>query len=133
MKKHESCVCCSGRSFSTCCEPFLSGKDKPRSIKQLMRSRYAAYALGGYADYLRMTWHPRNAGKLSVADLEGNDYQWKGLEILESLQKGELGRVEFKATFSDKGGPDQVHHERSAFARHKGQWYYLDGEVSESV
>jgi SEC-C motif-containing protein len=95
-----------------------------------MRSRYAAYALGGHADYLRKTWHPQRVASIGVADLEAGDYEWKGLEVLESIQKGDLGRVEFRAKYSDKGAPDQFHHERSAFSRHKGQWYYLDGEVS---
>ena len=54
---------------------------------------------------------------------------WTGLEILDSKQKGDLGRVEFRATFSVDGGPEQVHHETSAFHRHKGVWLYLEGEV----
>ena len=132
MKKNDLCICCSGRPFGKCCEPFLKGESKPRSVKQLMRSRYAAYALGGYGDYLIKTWHPASRANVSVADLDGQDYQWKELQILEVVQQGDAGSVEFNATFIDSDGQQKVHHERSAFTRNKGQWYYLDGRAEEN-
>ena len=46
------CACGSGKLFSNCCSPFLSGKALPKTVKQLMRSRYAAFALSGYGQYL---------------------------------------------------------------------------------
>jgi len=48
MKK---CPCCSNRSFSECCEPFLVGKKIPGTPEELMRSRYSAYATG-LVDYI---------------------------------------------------------------------------------
>lgn len=102
-------------------------------MKQLVRSRYAAYALGQaeHREYLVQTWHPSTAQKIRMADLIADGHQWKSLEILNSSQKGDLGRVEFKAIFSVDGGPDQLHHEISAFHRLKGAWLYLDGEVRD--
>ena len=91
---------------------------------------YAAYALGGHADYLRSTWHPADADALRIAELDTGDTTWKGLEIITAEQKGDRAVVEFKARFSEHGGPDMIHHERSAFVRHKGRWYYLSGEVT---
>ena len=133
MKSTEPCICTSGKLFAKCCEPFLDGKSKPKTVKQLVRSRYAAYALGEarHREYLVNTWHPSTAQKIRMADLIAEGHQWKNLEILDSSQKGDLGRVEFKAIFSVDGGPDQVHHEISAFHRLKGAWLYLDGEVRE--
>ena len=131
MKSNELCVCGSGRAFGKCCEPFLTNKARPKTVKQLVRSRYAAYALGGdgHREYLVRTWHPATAQNIRMADLIADGHTWTGLEILDSRQKGDLGRVEFRATYSVDVGPDQVHHETSAFHRHKGVWLYLEGEV----
>lgn len=133
MKNNEPCICGSGRNFGKCCEPLLSGSEKAKTVKQLVRSRYAAYALGQpeHREYLVKTWHPSTAEKIRMADLIADGHEWKNLEILSSSQKGDLGRVEFKATFAVEDGPDQVHHENSAFHRLKGNWLYLDGEVKE--
>lgn len=95
-----------------------------------MRSRYSAYALGGHADYLVQSWHPADAGAISAADLEAGDMSWEGLEIISAEQQGERAMVEFRARFREGNGPVQVHHERSLFLRHRGQWYYLSGEVA---
>ena len=110
-------------------------KAKPKTVRQLVRSRYAAYALGDqkYREYLVRTWHPATAQHIRLADLIADDHVWKGLEIIDSRQKGDLGRVEFRATYAVGDGPDQVHHEKSAFHRHKGVWLYLEGEVSEDA
>jgi len=135
MNKNDPCICGSGRTFGKCCEPFLAGKEKPKTVKQLVRSRYAAYALGQaeHREYLVNTWHPATAKNIRMADLIAEGHEWKGLEIINSTQKGDLGRVEFKATYSVDDGPDQVHHENSAFHRHKGTWLYLEGEVREET
>ena len=131
MDKSASCICCSGRPFGDCCEPLLSGRDRARTPRQLMRSRYAAYALGGYGDYLRETWHPSSPNHPGLADLEGADHAWQRLDILQSDQKGNSGVVEFRAVWLDDDGTEQVHHEHSLFLRVKGRWYYLKGEFPD--
>ena len=130
MKPSEPCICGSWKAFGACCEPFLTFQEKPRTVKQLLRSRYAAYALGGMQDYLLKTWHPATARTISIEDLK-NDNEWKGLEILEIQQKGDFGMAEFKVAYSEKGGSDQQHHERSVFHRLNGTWLYLEGELGE--
>ena len=134
MKPNDPCVCGSGKKFSSCCEPFLSSKGKPRTVKQLVRSRYSAYALGEaeHREYLVRTWHPATVQHIRMADFIAEGHQWKSLEILNSKQKGDLGSVKFEAIYSVDDGPDQIHSETSAFHRHKGMWLYLEGEVSES-
>ncbi|MEX2366101.1 MAG: YchJ family metal-binding protein [Pseudohongiellaceae bacterium] len=130
MKSGDPCICCSGKTFSECCEPFLSYWAEPKTPKQLVRSRYAAYALGKHTEYLIKTWHPHTARSISIADLDMPETRWKGLEIMETRQKGDIGIVEFKAVFSTQDGPDETHHERSVFHRLNGKWLYLEGEAS---
>ncbi len=133
MKPTDPCICGSEKPFGKCCEPFLSHKAKPKTVKQLVRSRYAAYALGGegHREYLIRTWHPATAKNIQMADLIAEGHTWTGLEIIDFRQKGDLGRVEFKATYCVDDGPPQVHHEVSAFHRHQGTWLYLEGDIQE--
>ena len=138
MKSSEPCICGSGRLFGKCCQPFLEYKAKPKTAKQLVRSRYAAYALGalgetGHREYLVRTWHPATARNISMADLIAEGHTWKGLEIIDARQKGDLARVEFRARFCVNDGPELIHHETSAFHRDKGVWLYLEGEVKDGA
>jgi len=125
------CPCGSDKPFADCCEPFLTLQEKPRSVRQLVRARYCAYALGAgrHREFLIRTWHPATAKHISIADLTNDNFNWKTLEILRAEQKGDYGRVEFKAIYSDNDGPDQVHHELALFHRIKGMWLYLEGRV----
>jgi len=134
MKSSDLCICGSNKPFGKCCEPYLNYTAKPKTVKQLVRSRYAAYALGEHKhrEYLVRTWHPATAKNIRMADLIAGGHVWKSLKIIDSRQKGDLGRVEFEALYSVDDGPDQVHHEASAFHRDKGVWLYLEGEVNES-
>lgn len=120
------CACCSGKLFSACCSPFLSRKAQPKTVKQLMRSRYAAFALGGHGQYLLDTWHPDTAPAVNADDLGSVDSNWLGLDILDTTQQGDRGTVEFCARFFDEQGNPQTHRENSRFVRMKGRWYYLD-------
>jgi len=121
------CPCCSGKAFAVCCAPYLDGKSTPRTVKQLMRSRYTAFALGGQGDYLLRTWHPRTAPAISAQALGQADTQWTGLEIIASQQRGDHGVVEFRASLIDAAGESAVHHETSTFLREGGRWLYLSG------
>ena len=124
----EMCICGSQKVFAHCCQPLLTGKVRARTVRQLVRSRYAAYALGGYADYLKQTWHPSTARNISMADLGSRDYTWLSLQIVRYLQKGDMGQVEFKAMYRKADGTEKIHHEISVFQRRKGVWYYYDGQ-----
>lgn len=125
-----SCPCCSGKPFKQCCAPFLSGTN-PKTVKQLMRSRYSAFALGGHGEHLLRTWHPTVVPDLSASDLDEITTEWVKLEVLRSGQTGDTGIVEFRASFIDGDGIEKVHHEISRFVREKGLWYYLNGDFTE--
>jgi len=127
------CRCDSGKPFARCCGPFLAGQEQARTPKQLMRSRYTAYALGGHGDYLIRTWHPSTLGPVTADSLDDSSLQWTGLEIIDDDQKGDRGRVDFKATYVDAEGRTHIHHEHSAFLRVQGRWLYLDGKMRDVI
>ncbi|MFT5572287.1 MAG: SEC-C motif-containing protein [Cryomorphaceae bacterium] len=120
-----ACPCNSDKPFSGCCEPLLSCKTFAKTPVQLMRSRYSAYTLGGYGDYLLETWVPSAALGLSAADLSIRSVTWVSLTVLSKSQQGESGFVEFKAVYLDESGQQGVHHEESVFSRIKGRWFYV--------
>src|SRR5262245_59423977 len=99
-----ACPCGSEKSFATCCEPFLAGKENPKSVRQLVRARFCAYKLGAgtHREFLLRTWHPAAHGRINLADLTNDSYvEWKELDIVEAVQKGDKGGVEFKARYSE--------------------------------
>lgn len=123
------CVCDSNKEFSLCCEPLLNGLAKAKTVRQLVRSRYAAYALGGHASYLLQTWHASTASNIKAAELNTSTYEWDSLEIIRHQQKGDYGQVDFIARYKDGEGIEQVHHEVALFRRENGEWFYLNGQV----
>lgn len=122
------CPCQSGKVFKQCCDRFLNQGQFAKTPVQLMRSRFSAFALGGHGDYLLATWVLPENSNMSAADLSIKSNDWTGLEIVNKSQKGDLGFVEFKASFTDEQGA-AVHHEKSAFERVNGRWLYVSGEV----
>ena len=122
------CACGSNKQFEYCCGLFLSGKELAKTPEKLMRSRYTAYALGGYGAYLLETWHPAMRKDLSVENLSERHCEWSKLELLGKSQKGDKGIVEFKAFFISKSGSKEVLHEKSYFQRIAGRWLYVGAE-----
>ena len=120
------CCCDSGKPFKQCCGLLLVGAVLPKTAKKLMRSRYTAYALGGYGDYLLATWHPDHRAGLDAASLSMQTTNWQSLKIIESNQNNNEAVVEFIAYFLEFSGEIGLHRERSRFQRIKGCWYYVD-------
>lgn len=127
-----SCACKSGKSFESCCGPYISGKADAPTAEALMRSRYTAYATGNI-DYIEKTTAPE---ALSDFDRDGSEKwakqsEWTGLEIV-STTKGQAsdndGVVEFIAQYTIEGSPIS-HHEISDFRKEKGHWLFVDGRV----
>jgi SEC-C motif domain protein len=124
------CVCGSNKLFNKCCDRFLGGRQQAKTPEQLMRSRYSAYCLGGYGDYLLQTWFPATARGLTAEVLSQRSRDWVRLEVLEKSQQGDRGFVEFNAWFRRDNGDEDVLHEKSVFQRVGGRWLYVGGEVS---
>jgi len=127
------CPCNSRKLFEDCCGRFLNGGQQAKTPEQLMRSRYSAYALGNYGEYLLHTWFPATARGLTAKSLSQRNYEWLCLEIIAKEQKGDQGQVEFTAGFRDENGIRRVMHEKSVFQRIAGRWLYVGGEVSSSA
>ena len=123
------CICQSGKVFMHCCDRFLNQEQHARTPVQLMRSRYSAFALGGYGDYLLATWSARQSTAMSAAELSFKSTNWVDLEIITKSQKGNQGFVEFKAFYLGANGKRSEHHEKSEFERVKGRWFYVNGEM----
>jgi len=123
----KQCICNSGKLFSCCCQPFLYRQKVAKTPVQLMRSRYSAYALGGYGDYLLSTWWPESAHDLNSNELSLRSINWIRLEVLDKSQKGDSATVEFNAFYLDNGH-ELAHHERSVFQRDNGKWFYVGME-----
>jgi len=117
-----ACPCGSGRLLAQCCGRHHAGEPAP-TPEALMRSRYSAFALG-LTDYLLATWHPSTRPAQLPAD---DATEWKRLEVLDSGEEGDRGRVHFRATFRE-GGRWALLEEHSRFVHEDGQWLYLDGD-----
>lgn len=128
------CPCCSGQLYQECCQKFHQGNAIPDTAQKLMRSRYAAYALG-LANYIIMTTHPDHP------DAKRNREQWLK-EILQfskqtqfiklEILKDEEGEKESFVTFVahlKQSVRDATFTERSYFQKIDNRWYYLSGKV----
>jgi SEC-C motif-containing protein len=122
--KNRECPCGSGAGYAACCEPLHDGAREAATAEELMRSRYAAFAMG-FADYLFRTWHHRTRPSDVSVDPE---VIWRGLDINDVKAGGaddEVGEVEFEARYTQAGRPGALR-ERSRFERRAGRWFYLD-------
>lgn len=120
------CPCGSGSPYAACCGRWHAGAPAP-DAEALMRSRYAAYALGR-ADYLRATWAPETCPPQIEPDPPG--LRWLGLEVKRHvLLDPTRATVEFVAR-SKLGGRAHRLHETSRFERRAGRWLYVDGDLA---
>ncbi|MFT7560027.1 MAG: SEC-C motif-containing protein [Flavobacteriales bacterium] len=138
------CPCNLRTRFLGCCGLYLFGKKKPLTAVKLMRSRYSAYALGGFGQYLVDTWWSSDQ-HLNVDQLSTREFDWQGLEIIDKQTDGHTAEVEFKAFYGDidreldknsnatsglvKSDTRGCLHERSSFRRENGRWYYVTGKI----
>jgi SEC-C motif-containing protein len=127
----KSCICGKSKPFAKCCDRFISGKHNAKTPEQLMRSRFSAYALGGFGKYLISTWLPASSKGLSVSELSEKTVNWQRLKIVSSSQQGNNGVVEFNAWFYKSTSSDEMEimHEISEFVRIQSRWFYVGGIV----
>jgi SEC-C motif-containing protein len=121
MPLQQTCPCGSGDAYDACCGRLHRGAGQAETAEELMRSRYAAYAVGD-TGYVFRTWHPRTRPDDLAPDPATT---WTGLTVLGSGEDW----VEFVAAYEHGGTPGELR-ERSRFERRGGRWVYLDGEVS---
>ncbi len=121
------CPCCSGKPYSECCEPYISGEATPQIPEQLMRSRYTAYTLVD-VEYLIKTTHPKMRKHYSAKAIKAwaENCKWLKLEVLSASGVN----VHFKAYFEENGEAG-IHEEYSTFKQEDGKWYFVDGSSSK--
>jgi SEC-C motif-containing protein len=132
MRPNDPCPCHSGAKYKRCCGPFHGGAPAP-TPEALMRSRYAAFALG-LVQYLMDTTDPQgphygvNRARWG-ADLEGycGRATFPGLEVRGTGSDGDTGWVEFRAEVT-LDGKDASFVEHSTFTRRGGRWLYTLGK-----
>lgn len=127
------CPCDSGKTFASCCEPYINGTAEPQTAEALMRSRYTAYTQVQIG-YLKKTLAPESSSDFDSAAAKkwAEEVEWKGLKI-ESTERGgpedRDGKVEFTATFV-QDGETLEHHEVSTFKKNKqGAWRFVEGDA----
>lgn len=131
MPDMQICPCQSQRAYADCCQPFHRQEMWPADAEELMRSRYSAYTLQDI-DYIVQTTVPSQQESLNTAAMQtwSRETDWRGLDVLSHVSG--IGKnhaqVEFTAYFNS-GGKVQHHHERSAFVKIDGRWYFIDPTV----
>ena len=116
MDVADLCPCGSGLTYADCCGRLHVGLASAATAEQLMRSRYAAFAVGDAA-YLEDTWHPST--RPTTVEL-GQGLTWLSLQVIDAQDD----QVEFVARFRGPGGRGFVR-ERSQFVQQGGRWLYL--------
>lgn len=126
------CPCGSGRSYETCCGPYITQSEQPATAEALMRARYSAYALGNF-DYLGKTFAPSAGAQAHVKSAQdwAARARFEKLKVLATAKGGagdRVGTVEFLATYEEDGRMWE-HHEVSEFARDsQGRWRFIAGD-----
>jgi len=126
------CPCQSSQPYADCCQPFHTGQRQPENAEQLMRSRYAAYALL----QINLLVRAPVPAEQSLLDVNGiaqwsREAQWLGLTVHQHNPR--IGKrhaqVAFTARFAEHGSAHE-HHELSTFVQINGVWYFIDPTVS---
>jgi len=132
------CPCHSGQRYAGCCAPYHRNEREAPTPEALMRSRYAAFALG-LGPYLVRTLaatHPDLAAPRK--DLERTlsrakeRQRFTGLRILHGASTGGHGGVLFFARIFERG-QDRSFAELSDFTREHGAWRYASGILLPSA
>ncbi|MGK3966931.1 YchJ family protein [Sorangium sp. So ce118] len=126
------CPCGSGRSYRECCAPCHLGDREAPDAVALMRSRYAAFAVGDTA-YLWRTLHMGHIDRgrdrdevLREIKVTIHHHRYRGLKILDSVQSGSSASVLFLAQIFEAGA-DRSFIELSDFLHDGEGWRYLHG------
>lgn len=132
----QPCPCHSGQPYASCCQPFHEEEQQP-SPTQLMRARYAAYALGNVRFIVQTGWPisgrsaQESASQRRAIQAFCHNTHFLGLQILadETLNQSRA-TVTFHATLL-QNGQDASFTEQSLFERHQGRWFYVRALAQE--
>ena len=136
MAPPRDCPCHSKARYSACCAPFHKGERIPETAGVLMRSRYAAFALG-LGQYLVDTLaadHPDRRTDPTEMGSSRRAQRFMDLCILhESVPAADptatAAQVLFYARLFERG-VDHSFLELSDFVREEGAWRYVRGALA---
>ena len=125
------CPCGSGKAFSACCEPIVSGKSAALTAEALMRARYTSYATGKI-DFIEKTHAPESRADFDrkASETWAKESVWHGLEVVATKGGGADdtdGVVSFVARFAN-GEEHYEHREIATFRKEGAVWYFVDGK-----
>ena len=138
MRAKDPCPCKSGALYIDCCRPAHTGEVAPKCPQDLVRARYAAFALG-LGEFLHATLgegHPDRvppsplstpaevAARVAELSRAGRSLKYMGVSILESDEDEAL----FLAKVFQKGA-DRSFAELSSFAWQDGILRYTGGRL----
>jgi SEC-C motif domain protein len=131
-----TCPCFSGQRYKACCAPLHRGERVADTPEVLMRSRFAAFALG-LGPYLVRTLArshadlalPREALERELSRTRERQ-RFLGLEIVFTSVSGDRGEVLFYARIFEKGA-DRSFVELSQFVREDAVWGYASGILAQ--
>ncbi len=138
MASPRDCPCSSGARYAACCAPLHRGEREAETPEALLRSRFAAYALG-LGPYLLATLTGDHEDRsLDAASLMHALSQAKGrirflaLRVLDqddpAARGGTAGEVLFFARIFERG-VDCSFYELSQFRREGSAWRYASGDA----
>ncbi len=114
----ELCPCKSEKSYKQCCRPYHKGK-RPLTPTLLMRSRFAAYALGKVG-YIIKTERLEMPSQRDDLRRFCDQTDFVGLQILAETES----TVTFHAILL-QNGRDASFTERSLFEKQRERWLYI--------
>ena len=130
----KACPCTSGRAYAACCRPFHRGEREAETPVSLMRSRFAAFAVGD-AEYLWRTLHAEHEDRALAKDQvvaalrsTSSSLRFMRLTIVDAKDT----QVLFLAAVFEKG-QDRSFVELSTFGHDGTGWRYLGGNASPAL
>ncbi|HTJ81055.1 MAG TPA: YchJ family metal-binding protein [Polyangiaceae bacterium] len=137
LRPTSPCPCSSGKSYRECCQPLHKGVREGDAAADVVRARYAAYAVGD-ADFLWKTLHPRHEDKALPEELAkrslsetAKTFKYTGLAIASEDVDGDVAFVRFHAKVFERGR-DHSFDEVSRFERTAEGWRYVSGEITRA-
>ena len=134
------CPCSSGAAYRDCCAPFHRGAEPP-TPQALVRSRYAAFALGEI-DYLYRTLHGDHPDRLrhgrdhvlAALRAASSTFRYLGLALWDERDADADGvaHVLYRARLFRRGA-DVSFVELADFAREADGWRYLAGVTVDAA
>ena len=134
MADKKLCPCGSGLPYEDCCEGIIKGTKKAPTAESLMRARYSAYEKQEIDFIINSCEEGEKIAEIDKKATEewSKTSTWHGLKILRTEKGSENddeGIVEFEATYTDKKGFRDIHHEIGLFKKINGEWMYSVGNV----